>query len=717
MSEMVVNQVRSLMENHFKEMVENFKDLFVVQVDKDEVWELFQNSFPEGENPIFQERRRWDCACCKHFFHVMANVVAIDNDYNLVSIWDINANDSRWQPIFDALSEYIHSRGDVVEIFLHWESRVGTPMSRFEYKDPDAPERIKVGEFDHFYLDLPDKFISKKKTTYNGSSAAEIRGEARSKKDVMKRGLLEFTNEALSDTLDMICANSLYKGEEWKSQISEFKNCKAEFDNLPDECKDNFAWKKSRMVGDTIAKIRNTSIGTLLIDLSEGVDVEEAVKKYEKIVAPENYRRSTPVFTKKMLDQAKEKLIELGLQNSLGRRFAVISDINVRDILYVNIDSAKKMKGNSAIEDIFDEMAHEVSSSKPKDFRQIPEIPVDQFVKEYLPNTVNLEAYLENRHSVNMVSLIAPVDEAAPPITKWGNNFGWAYSGNVTDSLMKERVKAAGGAVEGDLRFSIQWNENPEVYNANDFDAHCTEISNVSMPSNRRDGGYEIFFQNKRIPSPNGGVLDVDIIEPDRQQVAVENIIYSTRDAMRDGKYIFGVHTYSNRGGVDGFSAEIEFDGQIFSYECRRPSRKDEMVIVAIVTLKNGEFSIEHKLPNSVSSKEVWGVTTNNFVPVSTVMYSPNYWNQQDGIGHRHYFFMLQGCKNPTTPNGFYNEFLKEDLREHRKVFEALGAKMMVDPSDDQLSGLGFSATKRNDLVVKVQLRDDSDAKVIRIKF
>ena len=141
------------------------------------------------------------------------------------------------------------------------------------------------------------------------------------------------------------------------------------------------------------------------------------------------------------------------------------------------------------------------------------------------------------------------------------------------------------------------------------------------------------------------------------------------------------------------------------------------MVIVAIVTLKNGEFSIEHKLPNSVSSKEVWGVTTNNFVPVSTVMYSPNYWNQQDGIGHRHYFFMLQGCKNPTTPNGFYNEFLKEDLREHRKVFEALGAKMMVDPSDDQLSGLGFSATKRNDLVVKVQLRDDSDAKVIRIKF
>lgn len=709
MSKMTIKPARTILEKHFNEMVENFKDLFTVSVDKNEIWELFQSSFPDGENDIFQKRRRWDCACCKHFFNVMANVVAIDENYNIVSIWDVKVEDEKWQPIFDALSNYIHSRGKITEIFRHWESIVGTPVSRFEFVDPSDSTKTKIGVFDHFWLELPDKFIIDKghRTTNSGTPIDSL--NARIKKDVFKRGLEEFTMDALSNTLDMICANNLYKGEEWKNQITEFKNLKEEFDKLPDECKDNYAWKKSCTVGNAFAMIRNTSIGALLIDLSEAMDIEKAVKKYEKMVAPENYRRSMPVFTKKMLEDAKNKLVELGLEKSLGRRFAVIDDISVNDILYANRDAAKKMKGGSVLDDVFEEMSHEVASPKAKEFIGIPEIHIEQFVLEILPDVINLEAYVENRHNPNMVSLIAPIDASAAPITKWENNFSWAYAGNITDSLMKERVKSAGGFVDGDLRFSIQWNDNPTIYNGNDFDAHCVELTNNIH--------YEIYYGNKRRFSPNGGMLDVDIINPELACAAVENIIYPSKDKMQDGIYRFYVMNYSDRGGIDGFSAEIEFDGTIHSYQCRRPISQKGMIIIADVILKNGIFTIDEKIGSQTSSKEIWGITTNNFVPVSTVMYSPNYWNQQKGIGHKHYFFMLQGCKNPDTPNGFYNEFLRDDLREHRKVFEALGSKMMVNPSDDQLSGLGFSSTRRNDLVVRAHMNNKGETKVIRIKF
>ena len=85
-------------------------------------------------------------------------------------------------------------------------------------------------------------------------------------------------------------------------------------------------------------------------------------------------------------------------------------------------------------------------------------------------------------------------------------------------------------------------------------------------------------------------------------------------------------------------------------------------------------------------------------------MLSPNYWDGQT-IGNKHYFFMLDGCSNPDAVRGFYNEFLSEELRPHRKVFEALSSSMKCTPAKEQLSGLGFSSTIRNELFVKVDNR------------
>ncbi|MNY06186.1 hypothetical protein D3C86_1389330 [compost metagenome] len=143
----------------------------------------------------------------------------------------------------------------------------------------------------------------------------------------------------------------------------------------------------------------------------------------------------------------------------------------------------------------------------------------------------------------------------------------------------------------------------------------------------------------------------------------------------------------------------------MFEYEYPKALGHKEWVTVATVTLKNGAFSIKHNLTPACISQEKWGVKTEQFVKVNTLMFSPNHWDEQS-IGNKHWFFLLDGCANPEPCRGIYNEFLRGDLDKHRKVFEVLGSKTMCPPATEQLSGLGFSSTRGDSVVVQVQLGD-----------
>lgn len=680
-------EFKKTLQKNFAEMTKDVTHLFEVNVDKDELWNTYLNSFPAGTNELYRERTWHDCSCCRHFIKNIGNAVVI-KDGQVHTIWDLVLNDTTYQPVCDALAAFVKAHS-ITDIWISKEKKVGTD---FNYEDMNG----KMHKWDHFYLELPDKFVDR-----SGRSIGDIKGGFRDTRNVFKRSLDEITMDALDTILELINSNTLYKGEEWKTVLSEFRRYKKEYDKLTSgEEKELYAWEKSVVAGISIGRIRNHSIGTLLVNVSEDMDLDLAVKKYEQIVAGPNYKRPKEIYTKKMLADMQKLISDLGYMDSLQRRFANLDDITVNNVLFANKDIAKRI-GRS--DDIFGEMEKEVAVN-PKKFSKVEEISALDFVEKVLPTAKEIEAFVENKHDRNFVSMIAPCNPDAKTMFKWNNGLSWAYTGNITDSDMKQNVKAAGGNVDGILRFSIQWNEDGR--DNCDLDAHCFEPD-----------GNEIYFSNCRKPDQSrlSGQLDVDIIHPDGK-VAVENITWVDKYRMKPGVYRFFVHQYS--GSVrKGFRAEIEFDGELYSFDYSNSLRNGEEVQVAEVILdKNGCFSIKEKLSGNskISSREVWNIKTNQFVPVSVISYSPNYFDEQEGIGHRHLFFMLNGCINPEEPNGFYNEFIKNELLEHKRAFAALGSKCHVEDTDDQLSGIGFSMTKRAELIVKVK---GATERIMKIKF
>lgn len=633
-------------------------DLFVVDVDSYELTDFYLDSFPAGTNEIFRERREYDCSCCKSFIRNVGNVVAIKGN-ELITIWDVNVP-YPFDVVCKSLSEKIKSEY-INSIFLHKEKRIGT---EFNHEQLDTGD---VKRWDHFYCDVPNKFIS--------NNIGENKSRIESAVSVFERGLNELTLDALETVKKLITSKSLYRGEEHLNSVNAFIELKKQYITITDDKEKNiFIWKNHT---NHSIRFKNTVIGTLVSDLSDGKDIEIAVSAFESKVAPVNYKRSSAIITPRMVEKAMSTINSLGIEESLYRRHAVVDDVKINDVIWANRSTKNKMKDGGLTELLM----KEVVSKAKIDESKINDITIDDFINEVVPNSTSIKMLVGNKHTGNLMTVTAPKFEDSKNIFKWDNNFAWSYNGDVTDSLIKDRVKKAGGNVNAKFRVSLSW------FNYDDLDIHCITPS-----------GKHIYFSNK------SGILDVDMnAGGDQTREPVENLAFNS---FEKGTYKVYVHNYNKRESNNvGFVVETEYNGDIETFTYNKAVGDTKKIDVIEFTSDGKSVTIDkvHSgIEKGSSSKDVWGIKTETFVDVNMLMYSPNHWDG-DSVGNKHYFFIMENCKNPDLLRGIYNEFLTNELNEYRKVFEVLGDKTKCEYSDNQLSGLGFSSTKRDNVVVKVE--------------
>lgn len=669
---MIFKDFKKDVETAFNNMIA--ENLFVVNVDKDLLWMAYLLSFEDEE-----ERQSHNCNACKSFIRHYGKVVAIDTTtYEVRTFWD-DVHTPGYEKTAQDLAKLV-KEASVCDIFIQDVNEFHGCDHNFQLLPDGTTKR-----WNHLYVTIPDKFKFNRRSGFE--SVASYRGDVRARAQVFKRSLEELTTDAVETVIELIEDNSLYRGAEFLKGLQEFSREKSQISGLTREKLLNYCWLH---FNSPVAKIRNTAMGTLLINLSERMDLENAVKAYETIMAPTNYKRPTALITKKQVEAAQKKVEELGLTDALPRRHARVEDISVNDVLFVNRDTRSRMKGG-----MFDSLV-ETSTVNPKQFTKSTEVLMEDFVKEILPGAKEVEVLVENRHIPNLVTLTAPENPDAGQLFKWKNNFAWVYNGSMADSF-KEKVKAAGGNVDGFMRCSLHW------FNYDDLDLHVEEPN-----------GREIYYGAKY--GNTGGVLDVDMnAGSGKTRDAFENVIWTDPSRLLPGNYVVKVHNFCKRENIDfGFELEIEIKGELHKFNYNKMVKDNETIEVASIKVDRlGNISLNPIIEEgstSVKSTNEWGIDTMKFQKVSCIMFSPNHW-EGSAIGNKHLFFMIDGCKNPDPVRGFFNEYLRTDLeKEHKRVFEALGSKTKTEYSDDQLSGLGFSSTSRNDIIVKV---DNKPFKII----
>lgn len=625
------------------------QELFVLDIDKDKLYETYLAAFPEGTNPIYKTHTEHDCTCCKQFIRNVGSLVTITNGV-MDTVW----NTGSVEPYpYNVVAEIMHGfviRHAVKGVWRTSERRFGTSSNQKQMEDGT------VHTFHHYWAQVSARHYSQTPDKDAGTINTDV--------GVFLRGLETLDRQAIIDVLDLIDKKSLYRGEETRHALNGFLH---HLTASQGKNKALYAWEHCGAKGITF---RNTAIGTLIVDLSEGKDMEEAVPAYEAKMDPRNYKRPTPLVSTAMINKAVAELTAAGLDLSLERRHAKISDVSINNVLWAD-NTARKGMGLTDL----------LLKGQPADVQigKTQQISIEDFIANVVPTATTMDLMVRNSQQGNFVSLTTACYEDSKKLFQWPNHFAWSYDGDVTDSI-KERVKAAGGNVNAKLRVSLGW------YNFDDLDLHGIDPF-----------GNHICFHNKM------GILDVDMNAMfGKSRNAVENLAWTN---PRNGDYKIMVHQYQQREKVDvGFTLELAC-GDYTESRTYTPILAQGITVHSLIFhYQDGKITNARwakGMTDNAKSVEKWGVHTESFTKVETLMYSPNHWDGA-GVGNRHYIFVLKDCKNPNEVRAIYNEYLNNDLSEHRKVLELIGARKKVPVKDEQLSGVGFSSTRKDTVAVRV---------------
>ena len=395
--------VRGLVAKRIKEITKNMnvKNLYIVNPKSHiKLHKLFLENIPATH------RKYYNCNTCFTFINRIGRLVTIDDDGKLHSLcWDISTDGlGIFKDSIIAMKNAVES-GTINNIFTYNRYYRHMAISSDSYLILGTPE---TGEWTHFWgkivsTDIPSirEYISE--------------DEFRSRIEVSRHTIDKWDDSTILKVLSFTPTQKINDSYKVKSACEHLMYIKRLYRTIKNHnARLKCLWENNKF----LYHLGNSALGSLFDDIQSDVFYDETcIERYNDRVDPVNYKRPKSAPTEALIEQATELIKELNMENSLKRRFALLSELP--NLLW---EKKEEEKSNKAYRDgVFSNVKSKENIKDQLEKQAIygGKMTLTKFINKILPDAEKL--YVITRPVDNYCAYTTAVDMDAPCIIKWDN--------------------------------------------------------------------------------------------------------------------------------------------------------------------------------------------------------------------------------------------------------------------------------------------------------
>lgn len=373
--------------------------------DCNNLYDIFLNNLP------VEARKYYDCNACRGFINRYGNLVHVDEIGVAMPAMFHGAWPEFFADALEAMRDAVYG-AKITSPFITSDKRLGIP---------------KTGIWSHMAVDVPRDM----RWTDRLKTADQRTAELKQDHEILWNAIAKYDIDTVKTAVNLLSGNSLFRSEKFIAQARWFLDILG-MKRVHKSTYRNLIWRRVAKAPAGYCHVPGSTLGSLLDDIQEGMDFETIKNRFNAKVDPLRYQRPQVAPAAQNVARAEKIVAELGLENSLRRRYARLDEIQT-----IWKPAAKKVQ-TATTYGVFGHLKTKDSTPKrPSDDISAPATTMtwDKFCRTVLPNAKKIEYKSSLWGTAPYAAILTAADMDAPPIIAWDredsrNPFSWYLYAN-----------------------------------------------------------------------------------------------------------------------------------------------------------------------------------------------------------------------------------------------------------------------------------------------